>query len=268
MEFVRPAAFLVTLTLSLTTASAGSVRAGATVSSPSATTLRGREPVENETKAGLEESLGVVEGIPQLLGRPLQPPPARYLRPQQPPEPGGAAGLEERPITVIPPGRAVPEIPGPIPWSVQYHESPGFRPRGMGAQRAAGVTEALGQSTEILVIEPTKIYYTQDEVGATVVASIRAAEARLQALADEGIVVAPLAADTEPAAYSLVVKRVGETVAGEERLKANHVAVIELTARMTFAQLIQEALAQWTDRPIGRILGVQRLQDGRVAIYV
>lgn len=177
-----------------------------------------------------------------------------------------AAGAEERPITVIPPGVVVPVIPA-VPRDLL---GPQFRPLSIGAdaQTRTDLADALGNATEVLVIDPTRIYYTDDEVGATVVSLLQTAKARLPGFTGAGMDIRPLAYGEKLAAYSIVVKTQGQPLDREAEYRANRVAIIELTGGMTFAQIIQQALAQWTGKPIGQVLGVQYLEDGRLAIYV
>jgi len=56
---------------------------------------------------------------------------------------------------------------------------------------------------------------------------------------------------------------------GPSELPAD-VAVIDLGTMETpsFALIIQEALAQWLNRPVGQIIHILQLEDGRLAIYV
>lgn len=67
-----------------------------------------------------------------------------------------------------------------------------------------------------------------------------------------------------PAEYSVVLTEVGETVR-DSVLQAPHVAVIELTSHLTVNELIRQALAQWTGRPVGEVRQIEH-QDGRLGI--
>lgn len=79
--------------------------------------------------------------------------------------------------------------------------------------------------------------------------------------------ITPLSSMTAPLPYSIVIKMPKEPL--PPRLTVfPHVALIDLTEDLAFAQIIQQALAQWTGRSIGEVTKVQQLDDGRLLIYV
>lgn len=124
------------------------------------------------------------------------------------------------------------------------------------------------EEPDVFTIDPMKIFYRTDQAGAFAVNLIQGTlidPEQLPGLQPEDIQVSRLGNNQNPAPYTIVVKTSGE-VLPEEVWKQNRVAVITLTPQMTLAQLIQEALAQWTGRPIGEIIQIEH-EDGRLRIY-
>ena len=140
------------------------------------------------------------------------------------------------------------------------------------AKTLPGLEEATStglEGREVFVIDSLKVFYRTEQAGAWAVSLIQGTltdPERLPGLQPEDIQVLQLADSQEPAPYTIVVKTDGEFLPQEEKWKQNHVAVITLNPQMTLAWLIQEALAQWTGRPVGEILQIEH-ENGRLRIY-
>ncbi len=154
-----------------------------------------------------------------------------------------SAGLEEIPVTVMGSEEPAPTIP-PI----------------------TAATDPRSRAREILVLEtPLTLYYTPEGIGGQLAS--RVAEAQRHPEFNVDVRPQLLGAETVPEPYAIVVKSSETVLANAWWREAYHIAVVNLTDQMTLAQILQEALAQW-GHPVDQVLGVQRLDDGRLAIYV
>jgi len=158
-----------------------------------------------------------------------------------------AAGLEELPAIrtrVLPPGSPTPFARG-------------------------RETQVYGEVKE-LTVKPVMAYYTTPEVGGALAARLEEAQRRGDppGLTLAGLTLRPLPPTLEPPPYSLVVKALGELLPQEAAWRQRRVAVVELAPDATWAQLLRQALIQWTGDPdLGAILRIERRGD-RLAIYL
>lgn len=183
--------------------------------------------------------------------------------------PAPLAKAEERPITVLPPGDSVPVIPPVEDLASSLMPRPPQMAEGVDERRAydtafARTREELGSTPhEVAVIRPFVIYYTPQVDGA-------ALAARLSFMQSYGVRVQPWMADVAPSPYTaVIIKAPGEILPRETQLHEEyHVAVVEYTSEMSSDQILQAILHQWLGHPIGQVLGVKYLEDGRLAIYL
>ena len=123
--------------------------------------------------------------------------------------------------------------------------------------------------TQTFVVNLLKVFYRTDRSGALVLnlvqGTLRDPE-RLPGSQAEDIAVLKLEDVQEPAPGTIVVRTAEEYLPQEETWKQRGVAVVTITPQMTLGQLIQEALAQWTGKPVGDILQIEH-ENGQLRIY-
>ena len=83
----------------------------------------------------------------------------------------------------------------------------------------------------------------------------------------EDVIFQRLTSVVTPSAYSLVVTAPGEIFPWATAWRQAHIAIIEWNEKLTFARLLQQALAQWLWRPVGTIRAIEH-RGGRLGIYV
>jgi len=126
----------------------------------------------------------------------------------------------------------------------------------------------LADKHEVFHMDPIQIYYTEktrDQMEDLVATALRAQQIR--GLQRSDVQLTPLSPSVGPNHFDIVVKTQEEILPQEEEWKQNQVAIISLTPQMTLSQVIQKAISQWVDRPVGEILEIRR-QDGRLEIFV
>lgn len=126
----------------------------------------------------------------------------------------------------------------------------------------------LDERRERYVVDPLRVFYQAENTGAAAVNLVQTAvlSRQVPGFQSEDVQVSKLSKGKDPEPYTIVVKAADEILPKEELWRQHHVAIVTLTSQMTLAQLIQEALSQWTGRPVGEILQIEHSKS-RLGIY-